>query len=57
MIEEARDRCKRREELPWVQECKEYVKKRQEQSAVDMNSNAVPIHPARLYKEIRDYCP
>ena len=55
MTEEARDRCKSREELPWVQECKEYVKKRQEQSMVDMNSNAVPIHPARLCKEIRDF--
>jgi len=55
MIEEARDRCKGRKELPWIEECKEYVKNRQVQSEVEMNSDSVPIHPARLCKEIRDF--
>jgi len=55
MIEEARDRCKGRQELPWIEECREYVRGRQEQLEVDMNSNSIPIHPARLCREIRDF--
>jgi len=55
MIEEARDRCKGRQEPPWIEECTEYVKKRQVQLEVEMNSDSVPIHPARLCKEIRDF--
>ncbi|MBA7675186.1 Acetolactate synthase large subunit IlvG [subsurface metagenome] len=55
MIEEARDRCKGREELPWIEECREYVKGRQEALEVDLHSNSIPIHPARLCREIRDF--
>jgi len=55
MIEEARDRCKGREELPWIEECREYVGKRQEKAEADMHSDSVPIHPARLCREIRDF--
>ncbi|MFC2045221.1 thiamine pyrophosphate-binding protein [Chloroflexota bacterium] len=55
MIEEARDRCKERNEIPWIEECREYVKKRQEKANADMNSDSVPIHPARLCREVRDF--
>jgi len=55
MIEEAGDRCKGRDELPWVNECREQVKHQQEQFEALMNSDNSPIHPARLCKEIRDF--
>ena len=55
MIDEARDRCKSRKELPWCQECRVYVKNRQVQSEPDEHSNNIPIHPARLCREIRDF--
>ncbi len=55
MIEEGQDRCKGRKELPWLEECREYVRSRQGQLEAEMNSNSVPIHPARLCKEIRDF--
>ncbi len=55
MIAEARDRCQGRQELPWITECREYVRGRQEQLEDRMNSDSVPIHPARMCKEIRDF--
>lgn len=55
MIAEAQDRCQGRKELPWVQECREQLKGQQEQLEALMNSDSVPIHPARLCKEIRDF--
>ncbi len=55
MIEEAQDRCQGRKELPWIDECRELAEKRQEHNESQMNSDAVPIHPARLCREIRDF--
>jgi acetolactate synthase-1/2/3 large subunit len=55
MIDEAKDKCKDRKDLPWLQQCKDYVKKRQDRAQADMNSDSVPIHPARLCKEIGDF--
>lgn len=55
MIEEARDRCQGRKELPWVGECREQLKSQQEQFEPLLNSDSVPVHPARLCKEIRDF--
>jgi len=55
MIEEARDRCQGRKELPWVEECREQLKSQQEQFEPLLNSDSVPVHPARLCKEIRDF--
>ncbi len=55
VISEAKDRAKGRKESPWVEECREYVKGRQEQLKADTDSDNVPIHPARLCKEIRDF--
>ena len=55
MIEEARDRCQGRKELPWVRECQQQLREQDEQFEVLMNSDSVPVHPARLCKEIRDF--
>lgn len=55
MVEAARERCKGRTESPWIEECRAYVKGRQEQLEADMSSDSVPVHPARLCREIRDY--
>ncbi len=55
LIEEGRDRCQGRQELPWIEECREYVRSRQAQFEAELNSKSVPMHPARLCKEIRDF--
>lgn len=55
MIAEARDRCESHDESPWVKECRAHIKGRQEQLEAEMNSDSVPVHPARLCKEIRDF--
>jgi len=55
MIDEARDRCKGRKELPWVEECRAYVRKRQAQFEAEEHSDSIPINPARLCREIRDF--
>jgi acetolactate synthase-1/2/3 large subunit len=41
--------------VPWIEECREYVRNRQKALEVDMASESIPIHPARLCKEIRDF--
>ncbi len=55
MIAEARDRGRGRKELPWVKECREHLKVMQTQLEALMNSDNIPIHPARLCKEIRNF--
>lgn len=55
MIEEAHDRCQGRKELPWVKQCRQEYRIQREQFEVLMNSDQVPVHPARLCKEIRDF--
>jgi acetolactate synthase-1/2/3 large subunit len=55
MIEEVRARCRNRSELPWVKECRERLKVMLGQLETAMNSNSVPVHPARLCREIRDF--
>jgi len=55
MIDEAQDRCRGREESPWVEECRSQRKAQQEQLETLMNSDSVPVHPARLCREIRDF--
>jgi len=55
MIAQARDRCGSAKESAWVQECRAYIKGRQEQLEAEMSSDSVPIHPARLCREIRDF--
>ncbi|MGR3296091.1 MAG: thiamine pyrophosphate-binding protein, partial [Candidatus Bathyanammoxibius sp.] len=55
MIEEARERCQGREESPWVGEVRDDLKSRRQQMETVMNSDDVPVHYARLCKEIRDF--
>ena len=55
MIEKARDRCRGRSELPWVKECRERLKVLQGQMEIPGDPDGVPIHPARLCREIRDF--
>lgn len=55
MLEEARDRCQGRADMPWINEVQEKVKAESEQLESLMENNAVPIHPDRLCKEIRDF--
>lgn len=55
MIEEARPRCQDREESPWVKEATGELKQRRQQNELLTNSPAVPVHYARLCKEIRDF--
>ena len=50
-----RDKTKARKTSPWIEECKAYFNNRQQQLEAEMNSDSVPIHPARLCKEIRDF--
>ncbi len=55
MITEAMPKYGVRHELPWIDKCREYVKGRQKVLEVDMNSDSIPIHPARLCKEICEF--
>jgi len=55
MLAEAKDRCEGRVEIPWVREVKEQVAAENEQLESLMENAAVPIHPDRLCKEIRDF--
>ncbi len=55
MVEEARDRCKGRKELPWVQESQAQYKKWRGAFEVDARSEAVPINPCRLLKEVSNF--
>jgi thiamine pyrophosphate-dependent acetolactate synthase large subunit-like protein len=55
LIEEARDSYKGSKELPWVETLRGFDKKSSEKSHALMNSDATPIHPLRLCKEVRDF--
>jgi len=54
MTEEARERCRGREELPWVRELREQVEAQRGLITALANSDSSPVHPARLCREIRD---
>jgi thiamine pyrophosphate-dependent acetolactate synthase large subunit-like protein len=45
----------KRNELPWVDKLRGYDRKSQEKSEALLNSDATPIHPLRLCKEVRDF--
>jgi thiamine pyrophosphate-dependent acetolactate synthase large subunit-like protein len=53
--EEGRDAFKGRKELPWVETLRGYDKKTEEKSRTLWNSDALPIHPMRLFKEVREF--
>ncbi|MBN1614573.1 MAG: hypothetical protein JW950_08930 [Deltaproteobacteria bacterium] len=55
MVEQARVRWGDKKKSDWLEECRAYIKGRQEQLEAEMNSDSVPIHPARLCREIRDF--
>jgi thiamine pyrophosphate-dependent acetolactate synthase large subunit-like protein len=54
-IGEAGDAFHKRAELPWVETLRGYDKRSQEKSEKLLNSDATPIHPLRLCKEVRDF--
>jgi acetolactate synthase-1/2/3 large subunit len=55
LLEEGRDTFRGRKELPWVDTLRGYDKRAQEKSQAFLNSDAMPIHPLRLCKEVRDF--
>jgi thiamine pyrophosphate-dependent acetolactate synthase large subunit-like protein len=55
LLEEGRDAFKGRKELAWIETLRGYDKRSQEKSAALLNSDAVPIHPLRLCKEVREF--
>jgi thiamine pyrophosphate-dependent acetolactate synthase large subunit-like protein len=55
LLEEGRDTFHGRKELPWVDTLRGYDKRAQEKSQALLNSDAMPIHPLRLCKEVRDF--
>lgn len=55
LIDEAGDAFHQRGESPWVEKLRGYDRKSQEKSEALLNSDATPIHPLRLCKEVRDF--
>ena len=55
LLEEGRDKLKGRRELTWIGTLRGYDRRSQEKSAALLNSDAVPIHPLRLCKEVREF--
>jgi len=55
LIDEAGDAFHKRGESPWVEKLRGYDRKSQEKSEALLNSDAMPIHPLRLCKEVRDF--
>jgi thiamine pyrophosphate-dependent acetolactate synthase large subunit-like protein len=55
LIDEASDAFHKRGESPWVEKLRGYDRKSQEKSEALLNSDATPIHPLRLCKEVRDF--
>ena len=55
LIDEAGDALHKRGESAWVDKLRGYDRKSQEKSEALLNSDATPIHPLRLCKEVRDF--
>jgi len=55
MLEAGRETFRGRGELPWVENLRSLDKRAQEKSQALLNSDAVPIHPLRLCKEVREF--
>lgn len=55
LIDEGRDAFRSRKELAWVDTLRGQDKRAQEKAQALLNSDAVPIHPLRLCKEVRDF--
>ncbi|MGH7917190.1 MAG: thiamine pyrophosphate-binding protein, partial [Candidatus Binataceae bacterium] len=55
LIDEARDGFHDHKQLEWPETLRGYDKRALEKSQALLNSDAVPIHPLRLCKEVRDF--
>lgn len=55
LLDEAGDTFRGRKELPWIETLRGYDKRALEKSQAFLNSDAMPIHPLRLCKEVRDF--
>ena len=55
LIQEAKGRFNPSGQTPWIQSLAARDASRAEQEAVNMDSDAFPIHPLRLCREIRDF--
>lgn len=55
LVEEAGDRFGPTSDTPWVEALRARDAARTEQTAAQLNSNAKPIHPLRLCREVRDF--
>jgi len=55
LIDEAGEAFHQRGESAWVDKLRGYDRKSQEKSEALLNSDATPIHPLRLCKEVRDF--
>ncbi len=55
LIDEGRPIFEGRDELPWVDELRARDAANRERSEVQMSSDATPIHPLRLCREVRDF--
>jgi acetolactate synthase-1/2/3 large subunit len=55
LTEEARGRFQPEEETPWVRALRERDAQRAAQTAAITASDALPMHPLRLMKEVRDF--
>jgi len=55
LINEGQEAFHGRKEIPWAGTLRAYDKRSQEKSQALLNSDATPIHPLRLCKEVRDF--
>jgi acetolactate synthase-1/2/3 large subunit len=55
LIDEASDSFHKRSESAWVETIRRYDRRSQEKSQALLDSDATPIHPLRLCKEVRDF--
>ncbi|MBI2857806.1 MAG: thiamine pyrophosphate-binding protein [Chloroflexi bacterium] len=54
MVLDCRDKCGVRPDLPWIQHCSILYRQYRQKLEDGANSDAIPIHPARLWKEVFD---
>jgi acetolactate synthase-1/2/3 large subunit len=55
LINEGRDAFHGRKELPWIDTLRGYEQRAQEKAQKLLNTDQTPIHPLRLFKEVRDF--
>lgn len=55
LIEEGRGAFRGRKELPWIETLRGYDRRAAEKSRALLESDATPIHPLRLFNEVRKF--